>query len=149
MVQNPPADMPRITPHLFYANIEAASDFLVDAFGFKVRWKLTDKNEKLVHVELEVADSLVMLGLAEENEHWESPKNMPKIHQRLFIYVDNLQQHFERAKAAGANIIWEPVDQFYGDRVYECIDPEGHHWKFAEHFKDVDLQAAKRPEDEA
>lgn len=147
MVQNPPSDMPRITPHLFYEDIESASAFLQKAFGFKVRWNLTNKHDKLVHVELEVEDSLVMLGLIEENDHWESPKNLEKIHQRLFIFVDNLDAHYERAKAAGAKIIWEPEDKFYGDRVYECKDPEGHYWRFAEHFKDVDLQSAKRPED--
>lgn len=148
MVQNPPSDMPRITPHLFYEDIESAAAFLIEAFGFKTRWRLTDKNEKLVHVELEVEDSLVMLGLAEENEHWDSPKNMPKIHQRLFIYIDDVDAHYARAKAAGAKIVKELVDAFYGDRVYECVDPEGHYWRFAEHIEDVDLQSLKRPEDQ-
>ena len=147
MVPNPPADMPRITPHLFYDDVAAAMDWLVKAFGFEVRLRMTDKQGGVVHGELEVADSLVMLGLTAENDAWTSPQTLDgRISQRLYIFVDNIDAHFERARSAGARIIREPADQFWGDRVYECIDPEGHTWKFAQHFRDVDNRNLKRPE---
>ena len=148
MASNPPHDMPRIVPHLFYDDLDAAINWLVEAFGFVVRVRLTDKDEKLVHGELEVEDSLVMIGLARENDAWESPRTLGRIHQRLFIYVDDVDAHYERAQKAGAHILYPPEDQFYGDRVYECVGPEGHRWKFAEHLEDVDLNVVKRPGDE-
>jgi uncharacterized glyoxalase superfamily protein PhnB len=149
MVSNPPEDMPRITPHLFYDDVAAAIDWLVKAFGFEVRLRMTDKNGGVVHGELELADSLIMLGLTSENEAWESPRTLNgKVSQRLYIFIDNVDAHYERAVSAGANIIREPADQFWGDRVYECIDPEGHRWKFAEHIRDVDNRNLTRPEDE-
>ena len=149
MVPNPPHDMPRITPHLFYDDVAAAIDWLGKAFGFEVRLRMTDKNGGVVHGEMEFADSLIMLGLTTENEAWESPRTFDgRISQRLYIFVDNIDAHYERALSAGAKIIHEPADQFWGDRVYECIDPEGHRWKFAQHLWDVDNRNLKRPEDE-
>jgi uncharacterized glyoxalase superfamily protein PhnB len=146
MVANLPPDTPRITPHLFYDDVGAAIDWLVTAFGFEVRLRMTDDDGNVVHGDLEVADSLVMIGLAEENDAWESPRTLlGKITQRLYIYVDDVDAHCERARNAGATIFREVADQFYGDRVYECIDPEGHRWKFAQHLQDVDMRTLKRP----
>jgi uncharacterized glyoxalase superfamily protein PhnB len=141
--------MPRITPHLFYNDVAAAMDWLVKAFGFAVRLRMKDKEGGVVHGELEVAESLVMLGLASENEAWESPQTFDgRVSQRLYIFIDDVDGHYARAVQAGAKIIREPKDEFWGDRVYECIDPEGHRWKFAQHLFDVDNQNLKRPEDQ-
>jgi uncharacterized glyoxalase superfamily protein PhnB len=147
MVPNPPVDMPRITPHLFYDDVAAAMDWLVNAFGFEVRLRMTDKDGAVVHGELEVADSLVMLGLAAEVDAWASPQSHGgRVSGRLYVFVDNVDAHYERSRSSGATIISEPGDQFWGDRVYECIDPEGHRWKFAQHFRDVDNRTLKRPD---
>jgi uncharacterized glyoxalase superfamily protein PhnB len=147
MVANPPTDMPRITPHLFYDDVAAAMDWLVKAFGFEVRLRMTNPQGGVVHGELEVADSLVMLGLAGENKDWTSPQtHNGRISERLYIFVDDVDTHYQRALSAGAKMLSEPADQFWGDRVYECIDPEGHRWKFAQHKWDVDNRNLKRPE---
>jgi uncharacterized glyoxalase superfamily protein PhnB len=63
--------------------------------------------------------------------------------QHLYVYVDDVDKHFEHAKRTGARILEEPEDRFYGDRRYGA-EPEGHHWYFAQHVRDVapeDLQA--------
>jgi uncharacterized glyoxalase superfamily protein PhnB len=148
MASNPPVDMPRITPHLFYDDVGTAVDWLSNAFGFPVRLRMTDDKGKVVHGELEVGpDSLVMIGLTEENPDWESPRTFGgKVTQRLYIFVDDVDGHYERAKKGGAIIHREIGDQFWGDRCYECIDPEGHRWKFAQHIFDVDNKNLKRPE---
>ena len=54
-----------------------------------------------------------------------------------WMYVNDVDKHHEAAKAAGATILNPPADQFYGDRTYGAEDPEGHHWSFAQHVKDV------------
>jgi uncharacterized glyoxalase superfamily protein PhnB len=147
VVANPPEDMPRIVPHLFYDDVAAAIDWLVEAFGFVVRVRMIDRDGGVVHGELEFADGLVMLGLTSENESWESPRSLGgRVSQRLYIYVDDVDAHCERSRRAGVVILYEPGDQFYGDRVYECVDPEGHRWKFAQHIRDVDMKTLKRPD---
>jgi uncharacterized glyoxalase superfamily protein PhnB len=148
MAANMPADTPRVTPHLFYDDVGAAIDWLTNAFGFKVRLRMTDDKGLVVHGDLEVGnDSLVMIGLTEENPAWECPRTLDgKISQRLYIYVDDVDAHYEQARNAGAKIHREIADQFWGDRVYEAIDPEGHRWKFAQYLFPVDMRNLKRPE---
>lgn len=145
-LQNPPPGMPRVVPHIFYDDVAAAIDWLVEAFGFKTRIRMEDDQGLVVHGELEVAESLVMLGLAQEHDHWVSPReHSGTVSQRLFIYVDDVDAHFEKAKAAGARIHSEPKDQWHGERVYEAIDPEGHRWKFAQPIFEVDQYSLQRP----
>lgn len=146
---NPPLGMSRIVPHLFYNDVARAIDWLVETFGFVLRNKLVDPTGKVVHGDLEVADAIIMLGLAVENAHWQSPLSLKgQVCQRLFIYVDDVDAHFERAKATGARIWQEPCDQFYGERVYEAIDLEGHRWKFAQPIFEFDQYSLERPENE-
>jgi len=63
----------------------------------------------------------------------------------VYVYVDDVDKHFERAKSAGATILSEPKDQFYGDRTYGAADVEGHHWSFAQHIRDVAPEDLKPP----
>jgi uncharacterized glyoxalase superfamily protein PhnB len=148
MVANPPTDMPRLTPHLFYDDVDAALDFLINAFGFDLRLRMTNKEGRVVHGEVEMKECLIMLGLTPENADWESPRTLGgKISQRLYIFVDDVDAHYDRARKGGAKIFREIADEFWGDRVYEAIDPEGHRWKFAQHIFDVDNKTLKRPED--
>jgi uncharacterized glyoxalase superfamily protein PhnB len=143
-----PPRTPRVTPHLFYDDVGAAIDWVVEAFGFVVRTRMIDGGGTVVHGELEVdGDGMVMFGLTAENAHWECPRSLDgRISQRLFIYVADVDAHYRRACQAGAQAVYEPADQFYGDRVYECIDPEGHRWKFGQHLFDVDMTTIDRPE---
>jgi uncharacterized glyoxalase superfamily protein PhnB len=132
--------MPKlITPHLFYDDVGAAVDWMVRAFGFSVRSTLDDEQGNMRHANMIVGDSLIMLGLTAEHPHWESPRSLDgRISQRLYIFVDDVDAHYRRACAAGARALSEPKDQPYGDRVYECVDPEGHDWKFAQFLDDDD-----------
>jgi PhnB protein len=146
MFAKPTGDMPRLTPHLFYDDVGGALDFLVTAFGFEVKLRMKDDGGKVVHGEVQIGDSLVMIGLTEENPDWECPRTLSgKISQRLYVFVDDVDAHYQRACGAGVKIHRHPEDQFYGDRVYECIDHEGHRWKFAQHLFDVDNRTLQRP----
>jgi hypothetical protein len=89
-----------------------------------------------------------MFGLASENAHWECPRTLGgRVNQRLGIYVDDVDAVFERCRRAGAKIAYEPHDQHYGDQVFECIDPEGHRWKFHQVMEEVDHTTLQRPKD--
>jgi len=77
--------------------------------------------------------------------HYRNPKRLGQTTQNLYVYVDDVDRHFRHAREAGANILHEPQDQFYGDRRYGAEDPEGHHWYFAQHVRDVAPEDMKPP----
>ena len=82
-------------------------------------------------------DNIVMLGTPlDESGNPKRLRDLPDRHSSVMCYVDDVDAHFARAKAAGAKIIAEPEDQFYGDRTYVAQDPEGHRWFFAQHVED-------------
>lgn len=142
MPKNPPENTPRITPYLLYENPADAIDWLKRAFGFTEQMRIAGPDGRIAHAELRLADGLIMLGCP--GAEYRSPKRLGHVTQQLYVYVDGIDAHFERARTAGAQILEEPKDQFYGDRRYGAVDPEGHQWYFAEHIRDVtpqDMQA--------
>ncbi len=72
---------------------------------------------------------------------YKNPKRLGQATQNLYVNADNVDAHFERAKKAGARIIEEPHDTFYGARRYGAEDPEGHQWYFAH---EIPRRAAKK-----
>ena len=70
-------------------------------------------------------------------EGYRNPKEQSGETIGLYVYVEDVDAHYERAKAAGAEITEEPVDQEYGERRYTARDPEGHKWFFATRTKTV------------
>jgi len=141
MTSNPPAKTPRITPYLLYEDVAAAIDWLTAAFGFRERTRIPGPGGKVAHAEMELADGLVMMGCP--GPEYRNPKRLGHVTQHLYVYVDSVDGHFEHARKAGAKILEEPADQFYGDRRYAAEDPEGHSWYFAEHVRDVSADEMK------
>lgn len=137
MPQNPPQGFPRICPYLFYDDLKAAIDWLENAFGLENLFIIPDPQGAIMHAEMKLYDGIIMMGPTNEEQKCKSPKNLGAIHQSLYIYVDDVDAHYDQAKAAGATIIFEPADQFWGDRMYAALDLEGHQWTFAKHVKDV------------
>jgi len=143
MPKNPPADTPRVTPYLYYQDVAAALRFLADAFGFREKLRMPGSDGKIAHAEMTLGDGLVMMGCP--GADYRNPKRLGQTTQGLYVYVDDVDAHCARAKKAGAKIINEPEDQFYGDRRYGAEDPEGHHWFFATHIRDVAPEDLKAP----
>jgi PhnB protein len=135
MVDNPPEGFPRITPYLLYEDVDATLDWLVGAFGFTETVRMKGHDGKANHAEMSFADGVVMMG--HPGPDYQNPKRGGGATQLVYVYVDDVDKHFAVAKAAGANILFEPADQFYGDRTYGAEDPEGHQWSFAQHVRDV------------
>jgi uncharacterized glyoxalase superfamily protein PhnB len=127
--------MPRITPYLLYEDVAASLDWLRRSFGFSERMRLPGPDGNVMHAEMEFADGVVMMG--NPGPDYQSPAHIGHVTQQLYVYVDDVDKHFEHARDAGATIIAEPEDQFYGDRRYGAEDLEGHHWYFAQHVRDV------------
>jgi uncharacterized glyoxalase superfamily protein PhnB len=145
-VKNPPDGMPRITAGVYYQDSAAAIEWLEKAFGFKTRLKIPGPEGQILHSELEIGDGLIFVGHACPDEKKTSPQDLDgAMTAGMYIYVDDVDGHCENARAAGATIIQEPEDMFYGDRVYTASDPEGHHWKFGTHVRDVPLEEMPFP----
>ena len=135
MPKNPPENMPRITPYLHYEDVGAALDWLSRAFGFRERLRMPGPNGTVGHAEMELADGVIMMG--RPDDAYQNPKRLGNRTQSLYVYVDGVDDHFQRAKAAGATVIQEPKEEFWGDRFYSVEDPEGHQWVFAQHVREV------------
>lgn len=137
-MNKPPEGWPRISSALFYDDAAAAIDWLCRAFGFEVRLRIDGDDGSIVHSELCFGEGVIMVGTASAERGLQSPRSLGGANtQGLFGYVDDVDAHCARARAAGATIVSEPVDKNYGDdwgtdRGYEALDCEGHRWWFAQ-----------------
>jgi len=135
MPQNPPENMPRVTPYLYYEDVASALAWLSRAFGLHERTRMPGADGAIAHAEMEFADGVIMLG--RPGPDYQNPRRLGGATQSVYVYTDEVDKHFRRAREAGAKIVSEPADQFYGDRNYAAQDPEGHIWYFAEHVRDA------------
>ncbi len=135
-----------ITPYLLYEDVAGALKWLAKAFGFrKYGPQMSGPGGKINHAAMKLGDDLIMMGYP--GPKYKNPKRLGQATQNLYVNVDDVDKHFERAKKAGATILEEPEDQFYGHRRYGAADPEGHHWYFAQEIKagSAKKRAAGRP----
>ena len=120
-----------ITPYLYYEDVDRAMSFLTKAFGFrKLGAQMRGPDGKTHHAAMKVAGGVMMMGRAARG--YRSPKRLGQATQSLYITVRGVDEHFQRARKAGAGILQEPTDTEYGHRRYRVTDPEGHEWCFAQ-----------------
>lgn len=140
-------DDPTFTSSVHYRDPVAALEFLERAFGFELTMAIDGPPEapEMCHYEMALeGKGRVMVG-AEWEQAVRSPAsvggaNTQRIHVQL---AGDLEAHCERARSAGATIVMEPEDQFYGDRSYRALDPEGHSWTFSTHVREVSRAEAE------
>jgi uncharacterized glyoxalase superfamily protein PhnB len=121
----------RIIPVLTYQDIAAAHDFLVQAFGFVAGGVERTPEGHAVHGEVRAGDATIWLHRVIAEHHLDSPVAADVANSGLFVYVDDVDAHYQRARSAGARIDSEPVNQPYGQRESGARDLEGHRWWFA------------------
>jgi uncharacterized glyoxalase superfamily protein PhnB len=128
-------DRPSVVPLLWYARPREAIDWLCRALGFEAQMVVADDGEGVIHSELVFGNGAIyVVGPSHPGHNGASPlevggRNTQQVHLNL---AEGLDAHCEQARAAGAVIEREPEDQPYGDRVYTCLDPEGHAWSFGQ-----------------
>ena len=138
--------MGEITPYLLYEDAAAALDWLSTAFGFKETLRFTDASGRVTHAEMDTGGSgHFMLG--EPGSGYLSPRRTGHLNCFLYVLVDDVDAHVERARSAGAPIISEPEDKEYGTRGYRAEDLEGQRWDFATQVREVEPEewGATRP----
>jgi uncharacterized glyoxalase superfamily protein PhnB len=136
---------PAFISSIIYKDNRAALKWLQNAFGFEASEVLTAANGDIVHAEMSHGDGVIMIG-SEFAEWTKSPasiggKNTQRVHVRL---SDGIDEHCAHARQAGAEIAMDPADQFYGDRAYMAVDPEGHHWSFSQPIKFVSKEEMEK-----
>lgn len=120
---------PTCSPYLYYEDGIAMLEFLCTAFGFRERMRQVDQDGTLRHGEVEYDDAVVMLGCPPD---FENPRRKNYVAFGVYVHVPDVDAHYARAKAAGAEVQGAPHDQDYGVRSYGALDPEGQQWWFAQ-----------------
>src|SRR5690606_8658427 len=136
---------PSIVPALIYVDPRAALGWLAKAFGFELVMLIEDDAGQVAHAEMRLGASRIMVG-SEWSAPYKSPRSAGGLNtQSLHIAIDtDVDAHCARAKAAGAQVIAEPEDQFYGHRTYRCRDLEGHIWTVAQPVRQVTREEAEK-----
>jgi uncharacterized glyoxalase superfamily protein PhnB len=129
----------RVTPYLLYEDGAGAIDFLTKAFGFREKMRSAGEAGGF-HAELEIAPDGGLIYLGQRPAGFRNPAVVGKT-SLVYVIVDDVDRHYESAKAAGAQIVDEPKDQSYGYRHYGCVDPQGHEWWFAQPMAQAEADA--------
>jgi uncharacterized glyoxalase superfamily protein PhnB len=133
----------RVTPFLGYEDAAAAIDWLERAFGFEEdRSARYEEESTITHAELDLGDARIYLStpdgyaspkrMREESELARRAYDNPWVIDGLFVEVEDVDAHYQRARDAGATILREPEEPGIGHRIYSAEDLEGHRWMFGQ-----------------
>jgi uncharacterized glyoxalase superfamily protein PhnB len=139
LMNEKPATPPQaIFPTLRYVDAPAAALWLEKAFGFKPQLVVPGPDGTIAHAQLICESGMIMLGSYKDDVfHYKTPRAAGGVTQAAYLCVTEIDAHFARAKAAGAEIVSELKDTDYGSRDYSARDPEGHLWHFGTYMPDV------------
>jgi uncharacterized glyoxalase superfamily protein PhnB len=119
-----------IIPGMRYRDAFAAIDWLCDVLGFERHLVVPDGAGGVAHAQLKLGNGMVMLGSYRDDagDIVVAPNPDAFLTQCALIVVSDIEAHYERVKAAGANIVVELEEQFYGGSLFSVRDPEGQLW---------------------
>lgn len=126
-----------VTPYLVVKGAAAALDYYTKAFGARELFRMPGPDGRILHAELQIGDSRVMLSDEMPEMGGTSPKTLKGTSVSLYLYVENVDAVFKSAIAAGATAKMPVSDMFWGDRWGLLIDPFGHEWQVATHIEDL------------
>ena len=144
----PPAGYHTVTPTIIVRDAAAAIEFYKRAFGAEEVTRMIGPNGRVVHAEIRIGDSPVMLG--EEDEQWgtRSPLSTNGNPGSLHLYVPDADAAFARALSAGATVRYPLEDAFWGDRYGKVADPFGHEWGIATRVREMTAEETIRAAEE-
>lgn len=136
MVQPIPEGYGSVTPYLIVDGAEKLLDFVKEAFGAAERMRMPGPNGTIGHAEVTIGDSMIMLA--------DGGEERPARPGTIQLYVEDCDESYRRAMAAGATSVREPRTEFYGDRMGGVKDPVGNQWWIATHVEDVSPEEMAR-----
>ncbi|MDQ4126049.1 MAG: VOC family protein [Actinomycetota bacterium] len=136
-------------PYLHVDGAAEAIKFYEDVFGAAERMRMPDPNGKIGHAELQLGDGVIMLADEYPDMGIRGPAAYGGSPVTISVYVEDVDEVFQKAIDAGAKTIQELTNQFYGDRSGQFEDPWGHRWSVAQHVEDVSPEEMQRRAAEA
>ncbi len=126
-----------VTPYLCVKDAARALEFYQKAFGATELMRMADPSGRIGHAEIKIGDSIIMLADEFPEMGFRSPQSLGGSPVAFYLYVEDVDATVDQAVAAGAKLIREVKDQFYGDRSGQVEDVFGHIWYVATHKEDV------------
>ncbi len=133
-----------VTPYMIVKGAAKAIDFYKNAFGATELMRFPGPNNTVMHAEIKIGDSVVMLADEHESGPYRSPIAVGGTPISRMVYVEDVDTVFNQAVSLGAKSTREVEDQFYGDRSGNLTDPFGHVWTIATHKEDVSSEEMER-----
>jgi len=143
-VQAVPTGYHTLTPYMTVRDAARAIEFYKQAFGAVERGAMKGPDGKVMHAELLIGDSIVMLADEQPQFGALSPQSTGGAGMGLHIYVEDVDSAFDRAVKAGAKVEMPVGDMFWGDRYGKLADPFGHKWSIATHKADLSAEEMER-----
>ncbi len=143
-VQSTPPGYHTVTPYLIVKGAAQALDFYQTAFGATLLMRMDGPEGRVMHAEIKIGDSPIMLADEAPDLGLRSPLSLGGASASLLVYVDDVDVRFATAVAAGATVQRPVKDQFYGDRSGTLTDPFGQMWTLATHIEDVSPEEMTR-----
>ena len=144
MVKPIPAGYHSVTPYLIVRNGAAAIEFYKKAFNALELMRFPGPGGKIMHAEVKIGDSPVMLADEMPDEGHVGPQTLGGVGISMMLYVEDVDKQFAQAVAAGATEKRPVQDQFYGDRSGTLVDPFGHVWTIGTHKEDLSMDEVKK-----
>ena len=131
---------PTFSSRVAYKEVRSAIEWLEKAFGFTTTTLATGTDGKAVYAEMAFGHGVIQIG--SEWENIKAPGSLSGANtQTITVHLGKgIDQHCERARAAGGKILQEPTDQFHGDRIYRVTDPEGHVWSISQKLREITVE---------
>ena len=133
-----------VTPYLTVRDAAKAIEFYKRAFGAQQRGVLPMPGGKIGHAEIMIGNSIIMLADEFPEYGNQSPESLKGSPVGLAIYVENVDEVFNRAVKEGATVKEPVADKFWGDRAGSVTDPFGHKWTILTHMEDVSIEEMKK-----
>jgi PhnB protein len=137
-----------VTPSLTVSNAVKALEFYPRAFGAQETLRMPGPGGKILHAEIRIGDSIIMLNDEMPDMRAQSPESLGGSPVALYVYVENVDAAWKRALDAGATEVMPLQDMFWGDRLGCVLDPFGYKWNLAQHVSDPSMEEMKRGQEQ-
>jgi len=133
-----------VFPYLRVRDANAAIKFYSKAFGAAEEFRLTEPSGRIGHAEIKFGEVTVMVSDEYPEFGIHGPSESVPTGSAIHLHVADVDAMTEQAVAAGAKLVMEPKDQFYGERSSKVLDPFGHEWLLGSHIEDVTPEEMQR-----
>jgi PhnB protein len=133
-----------VTPYLICRGAAKALEFYKEAFGAEELFRMPRPDGRVMHAEIRIGDSPIMLADEVAEMQALSPASLGGSPVGILLYVEDVDARFDRAIRAGGTVVRPVQDQFYGDRSGTLLDPFGHKWTIATHKEDLSLEEVRK-----